>query len=195
MATADDLLTELYRRTRDPDRVATPEALALDLLGRAQQACNLFTRSTIETADFTLKESRLLYSISIELPACARLEGVRIGTKDLTEVPWTSIKQIDHHWFRTTGPLAHWAKVGRDLWAIYPGPEADTGVTMVYTKMLDPFADTTEDITIRSEFFPLLLDLTEALMLIYLRRMGNAQNAVEPFEAVFARLQAMVVVK
>lgn len=205
MATVDDLLTELYRRTRDPSRSATPENLGIQLLSLAQQVVNIGTKSQLQTLPFTLTQSRLLYQISVEIPDCARLEAIRLDTQDLTEVPWRDLWCIDHLWFRKIVPSlgaqrGHWAKIGRDLFAVYPGPTVDTDVHLIYTPILGTLVSLTDPITIRNEFFPLLLDLTEAMFLFRLRMFGTTGGIIAPaetgpFETVIQRLQSMIGLK
>lgn len=209
MATVDDILTEIYRRTRDPDRVATPEALGIQLLSEAQNAVNLAVKSQVSNTTITLNSHRLLYKISemvLNIP-CARLEAVRIKvnpdfaeiSKDLVEVPWQDLWRIDLHWFRTVGEPKHWAKIGRDLFVIYPGPTEDRLAAVAFTHFIGPLTALDEDISLRTEFFPLLLDLTEALFLLRLRLVGAASSALskssEPFDIVMARLKGAVGIK
>jgi hypothetical protein len=134
------------------------------------------------------------------------MEAIRIGTQDLTELPdWRDLFHIDHLWFRRIVPSigtqrVHWAKIGRDMFVVYPGPTVATDVTLVYTPYLADLAFTTDTITIRNEFFPLLLDLTEALFLFRLRLFGTTGGIIAPavqgpFEEVLKRLQATMGIK
>jgi len=167
-----DLLTEIYRRTRDPNRTATPEALGIQFLSQAQEVLNVYLKSTLDTVTFTLSANRLLYQLSTEMPDCARVEAVRVGTRDLVELPWTQLWQLDKQWFRridSANLLQHWARVGRDMLVVYPGPLTAMDVSIVCTPFLGPLTALTDEILLRHEFFPMLLDLTEALFLLRLR--------------------------
>lgn len=208
MATVDDILDEIYRRTRDPDRVATPEALGIEFVNQAQRAVNLAVRSQVAVASLTLPTGQLIYQIS-NMPAlnsAARIEGVRIKnadtddrpTRDLVEVSWQGLWQINAHWFRATGPLSHWARIGRDMFAVYPGPAVDTPVYIVNTTITAALTTVTDTIVLRNEFFPFLLDLTEALFLLRLRLIGSSSalsKSSEPFDVVLARLKGAVGMK
>jgi hypothetical protein len=104
-------------------------------------------------------------------------------------VPWTEFWRIRHTWFRATGDAPqHWAKIGRNLFVVYPAPLTSLVVEITYVAILDTVTRLTDAILLRNEFLPLLLDLVEALFLFRLRYFG--EGPTDPFDVVLQRLQS-----
>jgi hypothetical protein len=188
MATADNILTEVYLRVRDTGRTAILVANGLTLLSHAQRAVNIFTKSVIGTQSLTTNASQGLYQVFTDAALIARIDGVRDGTEDLQQMSLQQLWRLSATFFRDTGSeyLAY-SYMGRDLLLLYPLKTGASSVTLVGPKQIIDLAATSTTIELKDEHFPWLFDLTELMFLFTLRRLPQFTKLAERF---IAKIQA-----
>ena len=179
MATADDILVQVYRIVRDPARTATTEAVALKMLSHAQRALNTFTRSHVTSATLSTTANTTLYSVPTTL---ARVDMIRDGTKDLPRFRLQQLFMRDKRWLTTTGSqFVVWSRIGRQVLALVPAKTGASSVTLVGPTNLADIATIGTTLSVRDDQLETLTELTEALFTLRLR-------LFPAFEAVMKRL-------
>lgn len=167
MSACGELVDEVLRRVRDPQGTANPRATVRNLLDRAQV---LFVRATttliIETP-VTAFADQLLYTIDPQ--QVLRILDIFNADRRLWPVRWPQMfNQLGPLWWRqvsTSGPTV-WCPLSTIHYAIYPGFEADDTLTLRVQQR--PATLDTDDVPmdIPNEFYPRVVDFTEALVLL-----------------------------
>ena len=100
---AGTLIDVALRRTRDPQGAANSRAFTRSMLSQAQRFINSQLRAVLESKTLTTNPYKLLYPIKALLPAAVRIEGVKVGDKDLIMTPWDSLMYAEDGWWRAVG--------------------------------------------------------------------------------------------
>jgi hypothetical protein len=192
VATTDTqtLVTKVATRARDASNIAHSRADVVEIMSHAQRAVNSRLRSFVKTVAVTPVAGRSLYVTSEIAADAVRPIAIRVGVRDLTEVCWTSLVANDGRWLRTTGKAPQvFATIGRTMYAVVPAYAGlPQDLTVVYIPALDDLDDDVADFpVIADEHVPLMLDLTEALLLMRARVLEPAQLAMERFAAALDR--------
>lgn len=179
MATADDILIEVYRIVRDPGRTATTEAIALKMLSHCQRALNAHTRSAVVSVVLNTAANNTIYAVPSTL---IRVDSIRDGTKDLPKFTLPRLWARDKNWPSTVGTqFLVWARLGRGLIALVPPKAGVSSVTLVGPKNTPDLVAITDILDVRDKELETLTELTEALFTLRLR-------LFPAFQAVMARL-------
>jgi hypothetical protein len=179
MATADDVLVEVYRIVRDPARTATTEAVALKMLSHAQRAINTYSRSAVSTVVLPTVASTSLYAVPSGL---ARVDMVRDGTRDLPRMTLPQLWSRDKNWPSVIGTrFITWARLGRGIIGLIPSKAGASSVNLVGPTNLADLTAITDAISVRDDQLENLTELTEAIFTLRLR-------LFPAFNAVMARL-------
>lgn len=192
MATTDTqtLVTKVATRARDASNIAHARADVVALMSHAQRAVNSRLRSYVASTTFTPVAGRALYQTSEIALDALRPIAIRAGVRDLTEVCWDTLVVNDARWLRTTGAAPQvFAALGRSMFAMTPAYAlSPQDVTIVYLPALDDLLDLSADFpVIADEHVPMMLDLTETLLLMRARVLEPAQLALERFASALDR--------
>lgn len=167
MATADDVLVEVYRIIRDPGRAGTTEAVALKMLSHAQRALNCYTRSAVSSVTLTTAGSTTLYTVPGTI---ARVDLIRDGSRDLPKLILPRLWAFDKNWPSTIGTrFITWARLGRGLLALVPAKAGASSVTLVGPTNLADLTAITDVLTVRNDQLETLTEITEAFATLRLR--------------------------
>jgi hypothetical protein len=177
MATADSILTEVYRIVRDPSRTATTEAVALKMLSHAQRALNTYSRSAVSEVTLATTGGVALYATPTTL---SRVDLVREGTKDLVKFRLSQLWARDKNWLTTQGTsFILWSRIGRQVLAIVPPKAGVSAVTLVGPTNLADLAAIGTSLTVRDDQLETLAEMTEALFTLRLRLFPAFQAVME----------------
>lgn len=186
MADSTTIITELGRRLRDPSNFAHSSAVLTRFLDHSQRLINYHFSLILNTTAFTPSAGRTLYQNSEVSANIARIEMVRQGGRNLIEVPWHSLVHNDTKWYRGQGQRYDlFARVGNDLFVLYPALSVPQSVDVVYTRNTAALTGLAGDVTIPDEYIKLLEDFVETLALLRGRKlpeaMARAGTALEGF--------------
>ena len=174
------LVDQLLARARDPQALGTSRATCRLLLTHTQRIVNCRMGYVVDTATFPTVPYQQLYTISnpSQVPAAMRMLGVQEGARNLKKIPWKEFFYFDRAWGRAVGPTFElWSMIGRDLLVLWPSKPAADMVTLVYAKLTNELTDDSIAIELPDDTTPLLLDLTEALIL-YKQRVYGPMTAL-----------------
>jgi hypothetical protein len=178
MATAQELITVLSHRVRDPHNTAITVAQWLELLSRTQAIWNAATLRITTDAPITLEPYCVVYPIAALIPDAVRLITVRIGDHVLSPVDYSGLKQMNPQWLRDAAMRPEqWATLGRDLLIVHPAPLQALTLTVTYLKHTAPILDVTTELEMPEHEHPGLLDLTEAFASLKLRNLSELNAA------------------
>lgn len=197
-ATVGPAVDTVLERVRDAPGLAHPRAFVRTLLTQAQRVVNLAKPGALEEAVLPLTPTRCVYDftnltrsgVAVDPTEIARVESVRRDEgEDLVAVAWETLAHVDRRWPRKLGGRARvWARCGRDLVIIWPAPADASTVMLVYTKLTAPLAADNEVFELRADRLPVVLALTEALLLLRLRRFDAVPAAVGQFKTLLDAL-------
>jgi len=178
------LVTKVATRARDASNIVHSRATVVAVMSQAQRVVNTRLRSFVKTATVTPVARKVLYQPA-DIAADALFPiAIRAGVRDLSQVCWMGLVANDSRWLRSAGSEPQvFATIGRSIFAVVP---AYTGIpqdlTIVYVPALDDLIDLAADFpVIADEHVPMMLDLTEALLLMRARVLEPAQLALERF--------------
>ena len=163
------IITEVGNRLRDPSNFAHPRATVLDILSRVQRCLSIGLRLKITSASFAPTARRCLYEITEIASDIGRIVGVRDLGRDLAEVPFAALGDNDTDWLRREGPQPEvFSTIGRDLVVLTPFQRASPPTLVVfYTMQTVALVDGAADFpVIPDDYVPLLMDITEAILLM-----------------------------
>lgn len=178
MATAQELITVLSHRVRDPHNTAITVDQWLELLSRAQAIWNAATLRITEEATITLEPYCVVYPLASSIPSAIRIITVRTGDFILHPVDYSGLKQMRPQWLRdAANQPQQWAMLGRDLLIIHPAPLVSQTLTVTYLKHTAPLLDVNTELEVPEHEHPGLLDLTEAFASLKLRNLVELNAA------------------
>lgn len=190
----------ILQRVRDPAGLAHPRAFVRGLLTHAQRLVNLASPGALEEALLPTQPFRCIYDfvgltqsgVAVDPTQVARVEAVRLDeSSDLPLVGWETLAQVDRRWPRkVAGYPRVWSRCGRDLVIIWPARPTPSSVILVYTKLTAVLAADADVFELRADRLPCVLALTEALLLLRLRRFDAVPEAITRFQSVLAALPA-----
>lgn len=185
-------IDQLAQRLRDYPTTAGLRHLAhtrvniLDVLNRVHRAVNAGLGLKLKTVDLVMTVGQTLYPVTAIATDIVRIVSVRDDARKLQEVPWNHIVHQDSEWFRRTGESQEvFARIGRDMFVIYPAPRRALTLTFTYVKLCSALIDGASMAELPEEYMDLVVDLTEAILL--LRGRVLTPNALE---AVIQRFMA-----
>ena len=167
--TADTVLTEVFRRVRDPNRIATTNTLALAILSYVQRCLNIYTRSVVNSVALAVG-SAALHNVTTDLPTIGRVELMRNAgsTQDLLKTSVSRLWELDKNWLGSSGTTGQaWAPVGRDVIAIYPA--GAYSVTVVGPALTADLAAITDVLVVQDDQLENLIEFCEAIFTLRLR--------------------------
>jgi hypothetical protein len=188
---ANEAVTILLRRVRDPQGSQHSRTFVLRLLTDVQRILNALYADVVESAPIDVQPRVMHLPLSATLPSAIRLVGIRSGGRDLTQLDdWRQLALLSRQWFRTLSTQHQvWAPVGRDAFVVWPGVDEVRTLEGVYVKLtneLDLLPDSALEID--NGYWPVLFDLCEACLLIRGRQF-------DPLLAVQARLKTSIAAK
>lgn len=167
MATSgSDLITALAQRLRDASSGAHSRDFLLRVLSHSQRAVNLAKRGRKASATLTVAPGRTLYETSAIAANVARIERVIHQQRPLPEVLWRQLINNNPQWYRDTDDsIRCWARIGGNLFVLYPTIwEVDT-VTVIYTTVPADVIDDVDPVDLPDELLPTVMDLAEVIVL------------------------------
>lgn len=183
MATAGTVRTHLGRRLRDTAFTAHPSALVLRLIDNVQKTLNAalgIKRSTV--AAFAVPAKRLLF-LNTEVAAdIARIDSIRHEGAALIEVDWHSLQHGDPEWYRREGPApTAWARIGGDMFVLYPAPKYATTVEVTYTRVTTAVSADGTTMDLPDEYLPLVEDFAECILSMKTGKFAQIEDPLQRF--------------
>lgn len=188
----------VLQRVRDPAGLAHPRSFVRTLLTHAQRIVNLARPGALDEAVLPTQPNRCVYDfvgltqsgVPVDGSAVARVEGVKLDeSENLRMVDWDTLAHVDRNWPRkVAGRPRVWARCGRDLVIVWPARPDTSTVTLVYTKLTAVLASDADAFELRADRLPSVLALTEALLLLRLRRFDAVPAAIAQFQALLDAL-------
>jgi len=165
------LINTLARRLRDTANTAHPRDLLRRILSQSQRALNLHDRIRRKTSvTFTTTPGQVLYNNTAIGSDVSRIERIIALDRSLPEVSWQQLVDNSRNWSRQSGARSHmWARIGGTMWALTPATWDPQVVTVVYITTPADVVDGATPIDFSDEFVPMLLDLSEGIMLLKAR--------------------------
>jgi hypothetical protein len=161
------LINELSTRLRDPTNNGYPRATILNVLNRVQDCVNVRFGLVHNTATFTTGNTALYSTAAIASDYARPVQCFDGGNREIDLVPFESLVEQSPTWLRDTASRPSvYAPIGRELLAITPIPTTPMTMTLRYVKHLVALTDTSQLVEWPDEFKPLILDLTEMLLLL-----------------------------
>lgn len=177
---AGTLIDVVLQRTRDPQGAANSRAFTMSMLSQAQRFVNAQRRAVLETTALTTEPYRLVYPIKALLPNSVKIEGVKVGDKDLVPTPWETLIYSEDGWWRAVGDsFETFTQIGRDLLVVHPALEVASSVDVVYTKLTNDLTSEGNATELDDSELPFVLDLTESLLLLRDRNYAALTQAAE----------------
>lgn len=184
------LIDALARRVRDTTNFAHARTFLLETINRVRRSVVSATQCNINNTTLTPAEERVIYRVS-ELPVTdvIRVTGFDDADgRELLEVQWEHLVNSDSEWLHRVGPKPlMWARLGRDLLAVYPAVKAAdlSALSVFYIQMPVDLADDAVDVTdVPDEYIPLILDLSEVLVLFRGRIFTPTSAIGEPLKRI-----------
>lgn len=164
--TAGTLIDSVSRRVRDANNTAHSRTFVLDLIDRLQVILNAKQAYVFTDTVYTATKNKALYTVETDLGSTIEVHEVSSQGRELDEVNWRNLHRLSPTWLddRSDTPL-HWAKIGRDLVAIYPAPNWNVPITFTGSKITTPLTAETIQVELRDEDSDLLREMTTALLL------------------------------
>jgi hypothetical protein len=174
------LIDDLSRRLRDTANLGYPRNTVLDILNRSQRSINAHLGLVTSSATLTTSNTSL-YSIPAIASDIVRIIEVRDSNRLLHKVPWEHLVYQDAKWLRLFGEQAEvFTTIGRDLLTLTPIPVVATPLTIVYVSQTVNMTDGAAPLmAIPDEHKPILLDLSEAVLLFRGREFKMMQQALQ----------------
>lgn len=177
---AHDLIDQVLQRVRDPQGTTASREFVLKLLSSAQQLLNAKTGYVTDEATLVTEPLRCFYPIQALLPQSQKVMYVRDASdRDLLPVTWRSFWYMKRGWPREVAErLQLWSTVGRDVLVLWPTLRASETVTVVSAKLTTPLVNEHESPELPDNLLPMLVDLTEVLTLLKMRKQAIAGEAM-----------------
>ena len=178
------LVDTVLQRVRDPGGLAHPRTLVRLVLTHLQRALNTKFGVVLESRSLATVPRQQVYPIAALTAETLRIVAVREGTRDLIQVAWPELWYQDRNWpFRLADHHESFSVIGRDLLVIYPAKPAASTVTLICATLTATLTDDTVVIELQEELHPLLLSLTEAVLLTRQRVYGPLKALTEVITA------------
>lgn len=174
------LIDIVLRRVFDPGGTGTSRNEVRDLFSRCQQFVNGATDAVVVTKALTTRAYKQVYFFDDIGADVLKIKGVRHGKRDLSEIPFSRLKQIGTNWFGTTGPrLETFATLGRQVLVIHPAQQRDDSVNVVYAQMLPKLNIDADLVLLPDDHLPVLTRLVEAMLLLKQRDFDGIKSLLE----------------
>lgn len=181
--TADSMTTEVLTRVRDANGVMHTAAFVRARLTDAQRYLNGLLGLVLGSSSLTLNPSQNFYVLTSAVPLSIRVVGVRGSslTRDLAPAPSIdSFLIYGPTWMRQTAARSEaWTTVGRDVLVVYPAASFTQSLDVVYAKVTNVLAITTDVSEFSTEQCDLIVTLTEAILLLRQRDLQAAARAMD----------------
>ena len=192
MATAGTVRTVLGRRLRDTAFTAHPQTLVLRLIDTVQKALNAGLGIRRSTTTFTASARRLFYQNTDVASDIARIDSMRHEGSSLIEIDWHTLMHGDPNWYRRVGPKPTcWARVGGDLFVVWPAPNYGIDLEVSYTRV-SPLIDADADVMdFPDEYLPLVEDFCEALLSMKSGKFAQMEDPMKRFTDAITAIKGM----
>ena len=172
-----DILSALLIRLRDPGGASTSRALATDILARSQQYYNESLRLKLTSTSFATLPWVQLYPLTDDLGLLS-VSHITHQNRDLFHVTVQDLHSIDRTWHRASSSRYEcFVPLGFTHVLLWPArPVADT-VTLIGPTKTVALTSETQTLELSQERTPLLIQLTELILLNRLQD-DTAFNAV-----------------
>src|SRR5574343_207054 len=178
-STIIDILRE---RIRSEGVVGHTNAVLVSFLSYAQQLLNIQKAALIESSTIATTPRQLLYPLVITLPSAVDILDVTFEGRRLPQVPHVQLmsSSCGRDWFCAIGPdpLA-WCQIGRSQLINWPSCYSARTIDVRYVKLTDTLVAVDSAIELPSSCIPELLSLTEALLLLRQRSIGEAASILK----------------
>ena len=163
---ASDLIDEILARVRDPNAQMFARVDVLRILSECQRCLNYQVAAVIDEVALATVPGQVFYPIAASAPTIQRVLSVKLGTRDLDEVPWKSLMELDVEVLNEVAPQhERYALAGRDLLVIHPQTNVASALTLIGVKVCDVLATEAQTLELRDDFVPKLLEYVELVLL------------------------------
>ncbi len=166
--TATAIIDTILRRVRDTNGTAHSRAFVLSRLSELQRVANTGLRIVTDTASLSTTSYQPFYQISTGVASgnAVRILGVIEGNRNLDQIPWRTLKQIDTNWLRRTSERFElFSLIGREQLIIWPTKKQASSVTVVYAKLTNTLSTESTATEMPDDEMPFVMDITTALLL------------------------------
>ena len=181
--TAGTLRAAVQRRVRDINATYHANAFVLDMLSRVQRLINVGSQTILATSTLTTAANQLIYTINSDVNAAAiDVMKVTSNNEDLAKLTLSELNQIDRQWFRKVGTrFEAWVQLGRTLLVLYPSMSVADSVSVTYSKLTTDLSADGTALEFSEEANLMVMNLTEAILLLRQRDMSRAIAPINQF--------------
>jgi hypothetical protein len=181
--TAGTLRAAVQRLVRDVNATYHTNAFVLDMLSRVQRLINVGSQTILASATLTTAANQLIYTINSDVAADAiDIMRVTSNNEDIAKLTLNELNQIDRQWFRKVGSrFEAWAQLGRTLLVVYPAQSVADSVTVTYSKLTTDLSADGTNLEFSEEANLMVMDLTEAILLLRQRDIPQSTAALKRF--------------
>ncbi len=160
-----EILSALLIRLRDPGAGSTSRALALDILSRAQQHYNESLRLKLTEVSFQTLPWVQFYPLTADL-GLSSVSHVTHQNRDLFKVTFQDLLSLDRKWHRATADRYEcFVPLGLSHFLLWPAAVQSQAVTLIGPTLTAPLVSESSTLELSQERTPLLIQLTELILL------------------------------
>ena len=177
-----DLVDQVLHRVRDPMGVIASRDFVMLMLSDAQRIVNAKLAITFDTQALVTEPLRCFYPIVDLVPESQKVLYVRQGQRDLIYVPWRNFWAMKRGWPREVAEqMQLWSVVGRDILVVWPTLRAATTLTVLSARLTAPLVNEAETPDLPEDALPMVVDLAEVFVLLKMRKVDLATEAMQSF--------------
>ncbi len=160
-----EIISALLIRLRDPGGASTPRALVMDILSQSQRYYNESLRLKLTQTTFVTSPWVQIYPLTDD-PALLSVSHVTHQNRDLFHVTLADLRSLDRKWHRATGPRYEcFLPLGFTHFILWPARPVADSVTLIGPTTTVPLTSETQTLEVSQERTPLLIQLTELILL------------------------------
>jgi hypothetical protein len=151
----------------------------LRILSECQRCLNYQVAAVLDEVLITTVPGQVFYPIEANAPTIQRILSIKDGTRDLDEVPWKSLVELDVEVLNEVeAQHSRYALVGRDLVVIHPQTNLANTLTLVGVKVCVALTTETQVLELRDDFVPRLLAYVEGVLLTMVGYLQIAEKVI-----------------
>ena len=160
-----EIISALLIRLRDPGGASTSRALAMDILDRSQQYYNESLRLKLTSTTFATLPWVQLYPLTSDLGLLS-VSHVTHQNRDLFHVTMQDLHSLDRKWHRASGARYEcFVPLGFTHFILWPARPVTDSVTLIGPTKTSALTSETQTLELSQERTPLLMQLTELILL------------------------------
>lgn len=174
------MIARLGERVRDPQHLATPEAVKQTILSEAQRVVAVATKALITPSTRTYTPT-LLPVVDYTTFEIASVVSILVFDRELPRVPWRTLAQHDPYWITRAAPAPTcWDMIGRRHFLLWPRPIGGSIAYKLRGVAIPPdLGSAGLNMAIDDQHMPGILTLAEQLLLLRQRLLVSLVPAAE----------------